>query len=185
MIGLVDALLTEMGAAISGPTGIDTRPSVRAPRRKAPLGWALSLAMIDVDNFKQVNDRHGHPTGDRVLQELARFLRQRLRQGDVVARYGGEEFAVVMSNTDGAIALMVMDRLRSQFATLSHEGDKGESFPVTFSAGVAALTGLASARELVLAADRALYEAKDRGRDCAVLSSVALTEAASGTAGTP
>ena len=153
----------------------------RALRHSRPL----SLAMIDVDNFKQVNDRHGHPTGDRVLQELARFLRQRLRQGDVVARYGGEEFAVVMSNTDGAIALMVMDRLRSQFATLSHEGDKGESFPVTFSAGVAALTGLASARELVLAADRALYEAKDRGRDCAVLSSVALTEAASGTAGTP
>ncbi|HTT37063.1 MAG TPA: response regulator [Burkholderiales bacterium] len=139
----------------------------RALRQNRPL----SLAMIDVDHFKQVNDRHGHPTGDRILQELARFLRQRLRQADVVARYGGEEFAVVMSNTEGANALMVMDRLRNQFATLTHESDKGESFPVTFSAGVAELSGLATARELVLAADRALYQAKDRGRNCAVLRS--------------
>jgi diguanylate cyclase (GGDEF)-like protein len=131
---------------------------------------AFSLAMIDVDHFKQVNDRHGHPTGDRVLQALARFLRQRLRQTDVVARYGGEEFAVVLSNTDGANAFTVIDRLRSQFAALVHESDKGESFSATFSAGVAAFTGKCTAREMILTADRALYEAKGQGRDRVVLS---------------
>jgi len=137
----------------------------RAVRQKIPL----ALVMIDIDYFKQVNDRFGHPVGDRVLQGLARFLRQRLRQSDVVARYGGEEFAVVMSNTDGANALMVMERLRSHFATLVHESDKAESFSVTFSAGVAALTAQSTARALLLAADRNLYSAKERGRNCVVL----------------
>lgn len=133
-------------------------------------GRPLAVAMIDIDHFKQVNDRHGHPTGDRVLRGLARFLRQRLRQSDVVARYGGEEFAAVLPTTDGASALMVIDRLRAQFSALAHESDKVEPFSVTFSAGIAALPGPANARELLLAADRALYLAKDRGRNCAVLS---------------
>jgi len=137
----------------------------RAVRQKIPL----ALVMIDIDYFKQVNDRFGHPVGDRVLQGLARFLRQRLRQSDVVARYGGEEFAVVMSNTDGANALMVTERLRSHFATLVHESDNAESFSVTFSAGVAALTAQSTARALLLAADRNLYSAKERGRNCVVL----------------
>jgi diguanylate cyclase (GGDEF)-like protein len=134
-------------------------------------GKPLSLAMIDVDHFKQVNDRHGHPTGDRVLQGLARFLRQRLRQSDAVGRYGGEEFAVVMSNTDAATAAMVIDRLRRHFATLVHESDSTVPFLVTFSAGVAALgpPGSTSARELLLNADRALYQAKETGRNCVVL----------------
>jgi diguanylate cyclase (GGDEF)-like protein len=138
----------------------------RALRQKLPL----SLAMIDVDHFKQVNDRHGHPTGDRVLQALARFLRQRLRQSDVVARYGGEEFAVVLANTDGAGAQLVIDRLRAQFALLMHESDKGEPFAITFSAGIAVLEGHRTAREIILAADRALYQAKGAGRNCVVVS---------------
>jgi len=134
-------------------------------------GMPLSLTMIDIDHFKLINDRYGHPAGDRVLQALARFLRQRLRQADVVARYGGEEFAIVMSNTDGANAHMVIERLRGHFATLVHDGDRGESFSVTFSAGIAAMPGPATARALLLAADRSLYAAKERGRDCAVLDS--------------
>ncbi len=134
-------------------------------------GLPLALAMIDIDNFKEVNDRHGHPTGDRVLRALARFLRQRLRQGDVVARYGGEEFAVVMLSTEESNAAMVVDRLRAQFAALVHENDRGGSLSVTFSAGIASLSGLSSARELVLAADRALYAAKGRGRNCVVANS--------------
>ena len=129
--------------------------------------------MIDIDHFKQINDRYGHPTGDRVLQGLARFLRQRLRQSDVVARYGGEEFAIVMSNTDAANGHMVIERLRNHFSTLVHEGDKGESFAVTFSAGIAALPGHATARALLLAADRNLYAAKECGRNCTVLNLVA------------
>jgi diguanylate cyclase (GGDEF)-like protein len=138
----------------------------RALRQKLPL----SLAMIDVDHFKQVNDRHGHPTGDRVLQALARFLRQRLRQADVVARYGGEEFAVVLAHTDGAGAQLVTDRLRAEFAQLMHESDKAEPFASTFSAGIAVLEGHRTAREMILAADRALYQAKGNGRNCVVVS---------------
>ncbi|MEO8627885.1 MAG: response regulator [Betaproteobacteria bacterium] len=138
----------------------------RALRDKDPL----SLAMIDVDHFKLVNDRHGHPTGDRVLQSLARFIRQRLRKSDVVARYGGEEFAVVLGGTDAANAVIVIDKLREQFATLAHDSDRGETFSVTFSAGVAALSGRSAANQLVLAADRALYEAKHAGRNCVSLS---------------
>ncbi|MEO8628836.1 MAG: response regulator [Betaproteobacteria bacterium] len=138
--------------------------------RALRLQQPLSLAMIDVDQFKLVNDRHGHPTGDRVLQTLARFLRQRLRKTDVVARYGGEEFAAVLCNTDAAKAAVLMDKLREQFATLAHESDNREPFSVTYSVGVAPLSGRSSAREMVLAADRALYEAKHGGRNCVVSS---------------
>ena len=128
----------------------------------------LAIAMIDIDHFKNVNDTYGHPTGDRVLRTLARFVRQSQRQTDIVARYGGEEFAIVMPNTDETDAMAVIDRLRSRFATLVHEGEKGETFQVTFSAGVATLGGRNNARELLLAADDALYRAKEQGRNCVV-----------------
>ena len=128
----------------------------------------LAIAMIDIDHFKNVNDTYGHPTGDRVLRTLARFVRQSQRQSDIVARYGGEEFAIVMPNTDETDAMAVIDRLRSRFATLVHEGEKGETFQVTFSAGVATLGGRNNARELLLAADDALYRAKEQGRNCVV-----------------
>lgn len=134
---------------------------------------ALALAMIDIDHFKQVNDQHGHPTGDRVLRTLARFLRQRLRKCDVLARYGGEEFAAVLPGTDADDAAAVVDRLRTEFALLVHDSDKGAPFSITFSAGIASLPGWTGARELVLAADRALYAAKDRGRNCVVASRAA------------
>ena len=130
----------------------------------------LAIAMIDIDHFKNVNDTYGHPTGDRVLRTLARFVRQSQRQSDIVARYGGEEFAIVMPNTDETDAMAVIDRLRSRFATLVHEGEKGETFQVTFSVGVATLAGRNNARELLLAADDALYRAKEQGRDCVVLA---------------
>ncbi len=138
----------------------------RALRENTPL----AIAMIDIDHFKNVNDTHGHPTGDRVLRTLARFVRQSQRQSDIVARYGGEEFAIVMPNTDAGDADAVIDRLRSRFATLVHDGDKGESFNVTFSAGVATLAGRNNARELLLAADAALYQAKAQGRNCVVVA---------------
>jgi diguanylate cyclase (GGDEF)-like protein len=141
----------------------------RALRQATPL----TLVMIDIDDFKLINDRYGHPAGDRVLLALARFARQRLRLSDVVARYGGEEFAIVMANTEGPDAHTVIERLRSHFATLVHEGDQGETFSVTFSAGIAAIAGHGSARALLLAADRSLYSAKERGRNCVVLEHAA------------
>jgi diguanylate cyclase (GGDEF)-like protein len=132
--------------------------------RTARTGRPLSFAMIDIDNFKQTNDRYGHPVGDRVLKNLARFLRQRLRKSDVVGRYGGEEFAIIMANTDCDNAFQVIQRLREEFASLETEADL-DSFHVTFSAGVASIPERQNTRELLLAADRALYRAKAQGRN--------------------
>lgn len=134
--------------------------TARALRQQQPL----SLAMIDIDHFKAVNDRHGHQTGDRVLKNLARFLRQRLRTSDVVGRYGGEEFAVILSGTGGEVAEEVLNALRRDFAAIPHETD-GDSITVTFSCGIASLPRPGGVRELVLAADKALYRAKHAGRN--------------------
>jgi diguanylate cyclase (GGDEF)-like protein len=134
--------------------------TLRAQRQHHPL----SLAMVDIDSFKEVNDQYGHPVGDRVLKNLSRFLRQNLRKSDIVGRYGGEEFAVILTDTDGAAAMSVMEKLCADFAQVEHDGERGK-FRVTFSAGVASLSGLVSSRELVLAADRALYQAKHQGRN--------------------
>jgi len=138
--------------------------SLRALRQNHPL----SFAMLDIDHFKSVNDQFGHPVGDRVLKNLARFLRQNLRKSDIVGRYGGEEFAVVLTDTNGPDALAVLEKLCADFAQVEHDAE-GTALTVTFSAGVATMSEVPSARELVLAADRALYEAKRRGRNRVVL----------------
>ncbi len=135
--------------------------TAKALRYKLPL----TLTMIDIDHFKRVNDTHGHPTGDRVLKSLARFLMHRLRRiSDVVGRYGGEEFAVVLANTDATAAFVLIDAMREEFAQVVHESDQG-NFCVTFSAGIAQLSGHRNGRDLVLAADRAMYRAKSFGRN--------------------
>ena len=132
--------------------------------RTARTGRPMSFAMIDIDNFKQTNDRYGHPVGDRVLKNLARFLRQRLRKSDVIGRYGGEEFAIIMANTECDNAFQVLQRLREEFSSIETEADL-DSFHVTFSAGVACIPDRQNTRELLLAADRALYRAKAQGRN--------------------
>jgi diguanylate cyclase (GGDEF)-like protein len=132
----------------------------RTPERRA------ALVMMDVDDFKGVNDRHGHPVGDRVLRSLAALLRRRLRQTDVVGRYGGEEFAALIEDLDEAEALRLVNRLREDFAATDHAGADGASFRATFSAGVAMLddheAGMTAWRR---AADEALYTAKGAGRN--------------------
>ena len=133
-------------------------------------GLALSFAMIDVDNFKAVNDSYGHPVGDNVLRGLSRFLRQRLRQADVVGRYGGEEFAVVLTDTDAQAALRVIDKLREDFAAITHVAP-GAEFRATFSAGIASIWPSTKPADLVIAADNALYQAKRAGRNRVVVVS--------------
>lgn len=132
--------------------------------RAARQFHSLSFAMIDIDHFKRINDRFGHPVGDRVLKSLSRFLRQRLRKSDIVGRYGGEEFGIVLTDTDSSAAQAVVEKLCADFAAVEHDSDR-ERFRVTFSAGVASLDPIASARDLVIAADRALYRAKEKGRN--------------------
>ena len=140
------------------------REVARAKRLKTPLAYA----MIDIDHFKQVNDTYGHPVGDRVIKSLSRLLKQRLRETDVVGRYGGEEFAVIMSDTDGQAAMKVLDNIREAFSRLSHLAD-GKEFSVTFSCGVADVALCGDAIKLGDAADKAMYEAKNAGRNCLVL----------------
>jgi diguanylate cyclase (GGDEF)-like protein len=136
----------------------------RARRNQAPV----SLALIDIDHFKSVNDTYGHPVGDRVLKSLARLLQQRLRGTDIIGRYGGEEFAVVLANSDADAAFKVMDEIRAGLARIRQQsGDR--SFSVTFSCGIACFPDYPDISTLTDAADRALYAAKRGGRNRVVI----------------
>ncbi len=145
------------------------RVSVSKKRREPRRQW--TWIMIDLDRFKAVNDRHGHPTGDQVLGRLAGLLRARLRQADVVGRYGGEEFAVVLEDLSGEDAVRLLERLRADFAAIEHRPrEGGEPFHVTLSAGLATLGEGEELSAWVQAADRALYAAKEAGRDRVVVA---------------
>lgn len=124
----------------------------------------LCFAMIDIDNFKQVNDTRGHPVGDQVILALSRVLQQRLRNTDIVGRYGGEEFAVILQNISVERAAALLDELRQDFARVIFHSDGGE-FSCTFSAGVARYPVHKSMEALREMADKALYEAKRGGRN--------------------
>ena len=127
----------------------------------------LCFAMIDVDHFKTVNDTRGHPVGDQVLRALARVLQQRLRNSDIVGRYGGEEFAVILQEITLEAATRIIDQLREDFAKIRFHAGEVE-FSCAFSAGVAAFPQFKDMKSLREAADRALYQAKNAGRNCVV-----------------
>lgn len=128
---------------------------------------SCSLAMIDIDFFKQYNDRHGHLQGDEVLKAAAALFCSSIRHSDIVARYGGEEFVVIMPETDRELALVVGEKLRH--AVAEHLFPFRETQPggkLTVSVGIATFPDDArTGRDLVAAADRALYCAKQRGRN--------------------
>lgn len=117
----------------------------------------FSMAILDIDHFKQVNDREGHVYGDRVLQELANLFEECVRDTDVIARYGGEEFIIVMPQTDLAGACSFSERLRFQVAN---------RLAITVSGGVTVAVEGDTAESLLARADSALYSAKDGGRNC-------------------
>jgi diguanylate cyclase (GGDEF)-like protein len=132
----------------------------RHPARQA--AWV----MLDLDHFKAINDRYGHPTGDKVLTSLASHLRRRLRQSDTVARYGGEEFVILLEDLCEHDAVLLVSRLLREFAELPHVSPDGSKFHVTFSAGVAMLEpGIMNVERWKQAADDALYRAKAEGRN--------------------
>ena len=129
----------------------------------------LCFAMLDLDLFKTVNDRYGHPAGDQVLIALARMLKQRLRSSDMVGRYGGEEFAIIFQETDEEAAAQTLRKILEDFSTLSFKAD-GCSFSCTFSGGISGFPSQKNAEQLVLAADQALYRAKSNGRNQIVVA---------------
>lgn len=132
-------------------------------------GDSVGLLMIDIDNFKRLNDRYGHATGDRVLRAVADAIATSVRGADTPARYGGEEFAVVLRRADARQAVEVAERVRGAIAAIP-PGDLEIAEPVTVSVGVAVSAERPSFGELVEEADRALYVAKRRGRDQVVLA---------------
>jgi diguanylate cyclase (GGDEF)-like protein len=136
----------------------------RAKRQSKPL----SVAIIDIDHFKSVNDTYGHPAGDRVIKNLSRLLRQRLRGADIIGRYGGEEFALALPDTPIDHAFSVVEGLRESFAAIEqHAGNM--TFRNTFSAGLAEFSPqqphLADSEALIKASDEALYASKHGGRN--------------------
>jgi len=131
----------------------------------ARTGTSLGLIMLDVDHFKQVNDRYGHLIGDLVLVDIASRMQQAVRSYDLVGRYGGEEFLVVSPDCDLTQVQMCAERIRESVAGKPVSAD-GALIEVTVSAGVAMLSSLFNTeREALAAADNALYRAKAAGRN--------------------
>jgi diguanylate cyclase (GGDEF)-like protein len=121
--------------------------------------------MLDVDHFKRVNDTHGHPSGDDVIREVARRLTERLRDTDILGRYGGEEFAVIAPDTDLADGRLLAERLREHVACEPIPTRTGP-LHVTASIGLSQTSTAAESLTAALArADRALYHAKQTGRN--------------------
>lgn len=144
------------------------RELARALRQHTPL----AVAMLDLDYFKQVNDRFGHLAGDAVLRSVAERIEKSLRPYDVVGRYGGEEFLLVLPGCDLEQALEVAERLRQGLAASPVSFDKRQ-IKVTTSIGIAALTleRVEESNELIKLADDALYRAKQSGRNCSQVMS--------------
>jgi diguanylate cyclase (GGDEF)-like protein len=137
--------------------------------RAKRYGTSLSCVMIDLDHFKEVNDRHGHLVGDQVLVAVADALRRSIRDSDMVARYGGEEFVLLLPSTDLPGARDLAERCRAVVAATQVAGRQG-LLSVTASMGVASLPPALDLDQLLSAADEALYRAKHDGRDRVVVS---------------
>lgn len=138
---------------------------VRAIRHAQSKDKALSLIMIDVDNFKEINDRHGHPAGDMVLKSVAQTIRKNIRDIDICSRYAGDEFVIILPTADHSSAASLANRIREQVSRLEYQIE-GLSFSgVTISIGIAEWKQGANAHELMEYADKALYLAKNSGKD--------------------
>ena len=136
----------------------------RSQRQDKPLSYII----LDLDHFKQLNDRHGHMAGDRVLKSLAQLLTERLRKSDQIGRYGAKDFAIIMPDTYAEVAHQIIDDLRKGFAELGYQSDVGE-FSCSFSAGISCTSAFTQLELLIEAADKALYQAKESGRNQTML----------------
>jgi diguanylate cyclase (GGDEF)-like protein len=133
--------------------------------RAARLGGTVGFILADLDDFKQINDRHGHPTGDAVLAAFAETLRHATREIDLPARWGGEEFAIVLPGTDLDGATEAAERMRAELVAMRVPDPSGELISLTASFGAASAAAGGSRDELVEQADDALYRAKRLGKD--------------------
>ena len=161
-------------AVTDGLTGISNRQSVekslqiefeRSKRYNSPL----SLILLDVDHFKDVNDTYGHQKGDEILIAFASLLKKACRANDIAARYGGEEFVMVLPQSNAQGAFKIAERVREEMMKISFTGNES-NFAVTVSCGVAEFNkDYESINKLIAAVDQALYEAKNGGRNKTVI----------------
>ncbi|MGE5454463.1 MAG: diguanylate cyclase [Methylocystaceae bacterium] len=135
----------------------------RGQREKHPLG----LLLLDIDDFKVVNDTHGHATGDHVLAQLARILRQCCRDYDLVGRFGGEEFIICLPGTNQEETAIIAERIRRQVAEQAFKNCTDAAFSITVSIGYLS-TQFGERQELIIAVDEALYTAKRAGKNRAI-----------------
>jgi diguanylate cyclase (GGDEF)-like protein len=162
---------SEMKASTDPLTGLANRRTLDL-RLAALLGGQepFALAMIDVDHFKQINDTHGHDTGDRVLKVLATTLQGSVRRDDLVCRFGGEEFVLVLPGTDIGRAAEVVEQVRAE---LPRAAAKAGVPAVTVSVGIVDQGFGADAEGILRAADELLYQAKRDGRDRVIVDRAA------------
>ncbi|MDZ7754515.1 MAG: GGDEF domain-containing protein [Gammaproteobacteria bacterium] len=132
-------------------------------------GTPFSVIMLDLDHFKDINDRHGHMTGDCVLKSAARLFQECVRDSDTLFRFGGEEFTILLSNSDREGARQLAERIRGLLAGRTIHCD-GHDIQITVSAGVAQWSGDESPDRVLLRADQALYAAKDQSRNRVALA---------------
>jgi len=140
-------------------------------RRSVRYNRPLTVGMADLDNFKQVNDRYGHPVGDITLKRVAGAIAADLRSSDIMGRYGGEEFLLIFPETDVQDALDVSERFRHRIETIEFRGSDDKPFNITISVGLASLNrdeaqSAGALETLVRRADEALLTAKANGRNC-------------------
>jgi diguanylate cyclase (GGDEF)-like protein len=160
----------EQQALVDGLTGLANRRLGTAALEKElaraqRFGEPLSLVLADIDDFKRINDRWGHPTGDEVLKVFADVLRASVREIDLAGRWGGEEFALLLPGTDLEGARELAERVRRKLARTKFLAPDGERIRVTASFGVAAFPEAPSQDQLVAASDGALYDAKRTGKN--------------------
>jgi diguanylate cyclase (GGDEF)-like protein len=148
-------------------------------KRSARYHRSLAVILLDLDDFKAVNDRHGHEAGNRLLIQIAELLRHSIREADLAARYGGEEFVIVCPETSASEAEVVAERVRAAVAQTRFDLGNGLSCAMTVSAGVSAFPEDASDENaLIQTADNALYEAKRAGKNRVVLAASLISPAA-------
>jgi diguanylate cyclase (GGDEF)-like protein len=162
--------IVERQALVDGLTGIANRRGCEDAlaheiARAGRMGTPFTLVVADLDDFKRINDVHGHEAGDDVLREFASVLRLTLRESDLAGRWGGEEFVLLLPGTDAKGGAQLAERIRSALRERSFHGRDGAVFGVTCSFGVAQLRPGDGDRRLFGEADRALYQAKRLGKD--------------------
>ncbi len=172
----LESMLRQCLAETDPLTGVNNRLGMRRDlerewQRAVRTGQPCSIALVDLDHFKRVNDRFGHAAGDTVLSQAAEFFMRRLRPYDRVYRYGGEEFLFVLPNADLARARRVLERLRTRLARLPIALGDSTSLQITCSIGVADMSTPASTPDVAVElADAAVYMAKEAGRNRICLS---------------